>query len=140
MENVSMLKQNKMIAGMVALALCVGFVGCGKSTVEGEGGKKLTLVNPANQSLTQGETNDVAITVARSEWDGSVAVEFENLPNGVTIANPGDIPADDNLRNFTLQAAADADVVSDHVVKVIARGPDGMQVSETFKVSVSRKN
>jgi hypothetical protein len=114
-------------------------VGCEKSTVEGPGARKITLVKPADQSVQRGSTEKVAIVVARSNFDGPVTIAFDNLPKGVSVADDGG-KLEGNERTFVLTASADADLVDRHAVSVTARGPDGMSVTEQFRLSVQTKS
>jgi hypothetical protein len=109
---------------------------CGCSSDESPSGKKLSLFQPTSQTLRRGETNKIAITVTRRAFDGEVVIEFVDLPSGVKVIEEGRIPKDDNLRNFTLHAANDAALVANHNAKVIAKGPEGLETSQTFQITV----
>ncbi|MCA9319927.1 MAG: hypothetical protein KDB53_04290 [Planctomycetes bacterium] len=123
-------------AGLLTLGL-----GCGKSTVKGEGGKSLTLVKPANQTITQGSTNKVLLTVVRGDFEGKVGIEIDDLPDGIALANDKEsIAAGDNTLTVTMVADTDAALVKNHRVKVTASGPNDMAVSEFFEVTVQSKN
>lgn len=121
--------------GLLALA-----GGCEKTAIEGPGGKKLTLSKPADQTIKRGETNDVKVSVSRTNFRDAVAVRFENLPAGVTVQDKDrKIAAEENSATFTLHAAPDAAIVSNQEVKVTVVGPDGMSVMESFKLNVKDK-
>ncbi len=113
--------------------------GCEKSTVEGPGAKKITLVKPADQSVKRGSTEKVAIVVTRSNFEGPVTIAFENLPKGVHIVDDGG-KLEGNERTFVLTAAPDADLVEKHSANVVAKGPDGMAVTEQFRITVQEKS
>lgn len=121
----------------VVMPLCL-VVGCEKSTVEGPDAKKITLVKPADQSVTRGSTEKVAIVVTRSNFSGPVTIAFDNLPKGVSVADDGG-KLEGNERTFVLTASSDADLVDRHAVNVTASGPDGMSVTEQFRLSVHQK-
>jgi hypothetical protein len=125
----------------IATALTlVLFLGCSKTTVQGPDGKKLTLVKPTDQSVVRGETNKVMVTISRSNFRDAVTVKVEDLPAGVKIQETDlKIAQGDNTVSFTLLADADAKVVANHVAKVVVTGPDNMQATETFKVTVKDK-
>lgn len=110
--------------------------GCGKTTVQGPEGKELTLFEPADQTLERGETNEIAIQIMRSDWDGPVRVEFTGLPKGVSVIDLRDLNPSESRIGFTLQAALDADLVSNSLVHVTAHGPDGMKATESFRITV----
>jgi hypothetical protein len=109
---------------------------CGCSSDETSTGKKLSLLQPTSQTLKRGETNKIAITVTRRGFDGDVGIEFVDLPAGVKVVEEGRIPKDDNLRNFTLHADNDAALVANHHAKVKAKGPEGLETSQTFEITV----
>jgi hypothetical protein len=90
----------------------------------------------ADQTLHRGETNKVAVAVARGNFESDVSVEFENLPAGVEIVDKGAIPADDNVRRFTLHAANDAALVENHRAKVVVKGPKQLETSQDFDITV----
>jgi hypothetical protein len=126
-----------MIANAAALALLLVMVGCDKTTVEGPGGKKLTVVQPSNQTLKRGEINEIAIKVARTNTGAPLKVEFEGLPKGVTVIEDSKkISSDQNVVNYTLHAAPDADLVQNSQAKVTVSTPDGMKATETFTITV----
>jgi hypothetical protein len=111
---------------------------CSKVEAAGSSGKKLSLTAPANQSLRQGDTNDVAIKVDRTSFDGPVAIEFSQLPAGVTVSNPGSIPSGDEMRSYTLAVAPTATPVEKHRITVTASALD-MRVQQSFEVSLKAR-
>jgi hypothetical protein len=123
----------------VALAVIV-WGGCKQSTVEGPSGKKLTLTKPADQTLKRGEPNQVKVSINRDNFRDAVTITFEDLPAGVQVQDKEKkIAPEENSATFTMQADAKAEMVTNHNVKVIATGPDGMKVTEVFKISVKDK-
>ena len=124
-------------AATVLLAL---FAGCSKTTVEGSGGKKLTLVQPTDHTLKRGSTTEVTVAIAREKFSDPVSVSFDKLPTGVEVVDKDKkIAADDNTAKFTLKASDKADLVSNQEVKVTVAGPDGMKATEPFKLTVKDK-
>lgn len=125
------------IALSMTVALLVA-VGCEGTTVTNQGGdKKLTLMPPSNQTLYQGGTDPIKISIRRDKFTDAVTVTFDQLPSGVDVAeNNLKIPSDGSAANFTLRAAADAKLVENHPARVTVTGPDGMTASENFKLSV----
>src|SRR5262245_12541868 len=120
-----------------AAAAMLLIVGCQKSTVEGPSGKKLTIVKPADQTVKRGDTNQVTVAIGRDNFKDAVAIQFDNLPNGVSVEEKEKkIPGDDKVATFTLKADPEAALVSNHEAKVTAVGPDGMKVTESFKITV----
>jgi hypothetical protein len=118
-----------------SLALLFALGACQHTKVQGSGGAQLGLTEPANQWLRRGQSNNVAIQINRDNFDGPVDVNFSNLPAGVSVGNPGPIPAGDFVRNYTLTVGADAPLVKQHPVTVTASARD-MRVTQTFNVDV----
>lgn len=116
------------LVGSAALAAC--------TSDENKKGMKLSLLTVANQTLKRGETNKIAITVTRSNFEGAIDVDFRNLPSGVKVVDAGEILADDNVRSFTLHAANDADLVEGHRAEVVVSGPGGLETSQNFEITV----
>lgn len=132
----------KTIAKLVTTSLCViGLAaGCEKSTVQGDAGKKLTLVKPIDQNITRGETEKVSVVVARTNFDGPVMVRFDDLPRGVSLVDTStNINGNENEKTFVLKASTDADLVKNHRATVSATGPDGMTVKEQFEITIKDK-
>ena len=119
---------------LVVLVGAASLAGC--SVDENEQGMKLSLLRVADQTLSRGETNKVAITVTRGSFTGEVDVKFQNLPSGVTVVDAGAIPADDNIRSYTLHAAPDADLVERHRAEVVVSGPENLETSQAFEITV----
>jgi hypothetical protein len=124
------------------LTLLVVFFGlmamsaCEKSTV-GARGKKLTLVKPADQTITRGETDNVKISIGRDAFRDAVEIKFEDLPTGVHVQDQNmKIAPEESSGTFTLRADPNAQVVKDHPVRVTVTGPEGLSTSETFKITV----
>ena len=122
------------------IALLVAVFGCEQTTVEGTGGRKLTLSQPSSQTLKRGETNTISISITRASFSNPVEVKFSNLPKGVSVVEDKKIGTDQNSGTYTLHAAPDADLVANHVAKVTVEGPDGMTATETFQITVKDKN
>lgn len=136
------MKKTSLLIVLCALAFA-GAACTKKSTVEGSGGKKLTLVAPMNQTVKQGDTNKVDFAIVRTNFDDPVEIEISNLPSGVTVAqgNRVTIPSGKlRVDGITLVASSDATLVRDHQVSVTAKGPEGIAVTEYFKVTVEPKS
>lgn len=143
-----------MVAGLLAITLAVG---CNKTTTEGptkttatpnksnpttpEGKKpKLTLMAAENQTVKQGETDEVSVAINRDNFDDDVMIGFEHLPKGVTLveANPT-ILKGKSTATVNLKAAPDAEVGEfDVTLFVQATGID--KNPQTFKLKVDKKS
>jgi hypothetical protein len=120
------------------LACVAALAGC--STVKGPQDTALTIVRPVDQSMEQGETNAIKIMIQRKDFSRDVPVKFEDLPSGVKVVEKDlTIPADDTSKTFTLYADDDAKPVSNHEVLVTVKGPDGIQASEVFRLTVKER-
>lgn len=112
-------------------------VSCDSSSVSGPGSTKLKLIQPKDQTLQRGKTNDVAVSIARDDFTGPVAIEVTQLPAGVKVTNSKtEVPSTDKSTTLTLHAQPDAALVTNHRVIVIARAGD-MEVAEGFKLTVT---
>jgi hypothetical protein len=121
------------IAAAISLGLLV-FSGCGTESSASRGGSRLALTEPVDQSMLQGQSNRVAVAIARTGFADAIRVTFSNLPQGVRV--DGDtIPAGDSSRDFVMIAAPDARVVNRHIVTVQAQGA-GITTSQTFELTV----
>lgn len=129
---------NHSTSAVLSLVLLTTLAGCTKeSAASGTGGTRLALSKPSNQTLTQGESNKVAVSVDRTGFAEQVRVSFSNLPSGVSVADTT-IPPGDSSKDFVLVAAADAEVVDKRIVTVRAEGA-GIDASQTFELTVKSK-
>ena len=131
----------KSLATIVAITsvLCIGY-GCRQTTAHGAEGRTLTVTKPADQTLRQGEAEQVSITIARQKFTEPVTVRITNLPAGVRVVeNDRKLTSDQVTATFTLQTDPTAGLVSNHAAKVTAEGPDGLAASENFQVTVKEK-
>ena len=130
------------IATLTALAVAfIAVAGCNKPTasVEGSGGRKIVLAKVADQTMKRGEKNKVMVAVTRTNINDPLDVTFENLPKGVTVEEKDKkIATNENSVNYSLMAAADADLVTNHEVKVTVSHGD-IKVADTFKLTVKEK-
>ena len=150
-----------MTIGMVIVALMLvsgckdtGQSGQKSSTVQTKE-KSLTFVAPAAVRLARGGTVDVTIKLERKNFNDEVTVKFDNLPKGVHIVgaaglnvNAGPVhidlgheapPIAGDGAIYTLQADADAPLVTDSEMQLTAKGPDGQPVTTSLKVTVIDK-
>lgn len=109
-----------------------------QSAASGASGTRLALSEPADQSLEQGESGRVAITVERTGFADAVRVSFSNLPAGVRVEGDS-IQAGDTARDFVLIASPTAGVVDRQIVTVQAHGSN-ISTSQTFELTVRARN
>lgn len=127
------------------LAVCVlGLLfalGCGqRATVEGTGGRKLTLVGPDSVTVKQGDIAEMKVVIKRENFDAPVLVTIINLPAGVKAIDSGmSIVGTEGI--FHLQAAGDAALVANHqaTITATATAPEGIAASVSFSVTVTAK-
>lgn len=131
----------KLTYSLAVPVLLVLVVGCAKTTVEGTKGEKLTVMRPTDQTVKQGETNQVSIIINRDNFRDAVEVVFDKLPPGITVTDKDmTIAADKNKATFTLKAEPNAAPVSNHKVTLIVKGPSGMKVEEKFQLTIKEKS
>jgi hypothetical protein len=127
------------VTAVSLFALLAFTPGCSKeSAASGREGTRLALTKPSDQTLTQGESNDISISIERTGFADAVQVSFSNLPRGVRVDESA-IPAGDNSKKFVLIAAPDAAVVTKQIVTVQARGA-GITTPQTFELTVKPKS
>jgi hypothetical protein len=128
------------IAAFTLLACGFAFVACNKQASQ-VGEKKLTLNKPANQSIRQGDTNKVSVSIDRDKFKDEVRLTVSGLPVGVTM-NDGTtaaiLPQNDKV-DLVLVAASDAPAVNDHPTTVTATSGNLPPVSQTFFITVKPK-
>jgi len=124
-----------------ALAVLTFSVGCsGSTSVQGSGGKKLTLTKPLDTSIKQGDTVNVKASITREKFTEPVTIKFDNLPKGVEVGDSDmKIPSSENSKTFTLKASPDAALVENHEASITAEGPESMKTTEKFKITVKAK-
>ena len=126
------------LAPVLVVAALFALGGCTKeSAASGRSGTRLALNKPADQTMQQGDSNKVAVSVDRTGFADAVNVKFSNLPAGVRVTEES-IPAGDSSRDFVLVAAPEAAVVTKQIVTVQARG-QGIDTSTTFELTVKPK-
>lgn len=119
-------------------ALLGATASCSKeASASGPAGTKLDLSKPFDQTITQGGSNKVAISIDRTGFADPVQVSFSNLPVGVTVDGTS-IPSADEKKDFTLIAEPTAPVVSKQIVTVTAKGA-GLSTTQTFELTVKAK-
>lgn len=120
------------------LTLLGATMSCGtQSSASGPAGTRLALTEPGSQSMTQGESNKVAIQVARTGFADAVRITFSNLPDGVRV--DGDtIRAGESSMDFVLVASPTARVVDKQIVTVKAQGAN-ITTSQTFELTVKSR-
>lgn len=120
---------------------CVLGAGCQEeqeATVQGEGGRRLTLEPPEDVTVTRGDIAEVKIVIQREDLEGDVSVEFSKLPAGVAPVDP-DKAIVGNEGLYNLQASEDADLVSEHEAMVTVKGPTGIGVSQPLMITVEKQ-
>jgi hypothetical protein len=127
------------IVGLIGLTLTVG---CRKTTtVEGTGGKKLSVTKPTSLTITQGATEQIKVTISRTNFTDPVEVKFDKLPPGLTVVETTTkIAPSDASAVFTFKADDTAPVVSNVDAVVNVTGPGDLKSSETFPITITKKS
>jgi ABC-type glycerol-3-phosphate transport system substrate-binding protein len=126
-------------ATTIAAAALTGLslAACGKSTVEGAAGTKLSLYEPQAVVLHRGGTAKTDIKIARTALPGDVKIAFTNLPKGVALVESDlDARIAGNDGTFTLSASETADLVENSVANVTATGGDDIGVTKAISITV----
>jgi len=133
-----MTTNHRLVTTIAAALTGLTLAACGRSTVEGAAGAKLTLYEPAAVVLQRGGTAKTDIKIARNSLPGDVKIAFTNLPKGVELVDAdAKIAGDDGTGGtFTLGASDTADLVENSVAKVTATGGDAIGVTRTISITV----
>lgn len=124
-------------APILAAALGLALTACQSTSVEAPGGGRLRLISPANQTLHIDEPNEISVLVHRDGVPEALRVFFSGLPRGVRVVEERlEIAAGSNLADFTLLAEPGAELVEDHAVRIEVDGDDGLNVAESFEITV----
>jgi hypothetical protein len=127
----------KLIIPILALGLVASLGACSSSTARGQRGESLTLVEPSNQTLVRGKTNQITLTIDGDQIRGPLEVRFDHLPSGVRIVEENrKIPASATWATFTLYANDDADLVRGNTVTVEIESEDGLVARHFFDLDV----
>ena len=124
-------------AAFVTLLGATMSCGTQSSAASGPSGTRLALYEPADQSMAQGESNKVSISVDRRGFADAVSITFLNLPDGVRVTGDS-IRAGESSTEFVLVASPTAHVVDQQIVTVKAQGSD-ITTSQTFELTVKAK-
>lgn len=142
--HISTHKRKQLIMRTLLLATAVaalGIAGCNQqsTTVKGKDGEKLTLTAPQKVSVNAGETVQFKVVVAREGFDDPVAIEFAQLPEGVTIVETDlKVAKGEKEATYTLKAA-DSAKGTGHAVKVSASSHGMKAGPEEFTVNIAEK-
>ena len=126
-------------ATTIAAAALAGLslAACGKSTVEGAAGTKLSLYEPQAVVLHRGGTAKTDIKITRTSLPGDVKIKFTNLPKGVALVESDlDARIAGNDGTFMLSASENADLVENSVAQVTATGGDDIGVTKPISITV----
>jgi hypothetical protein len=119
-----------------SLCLLALFVaGCGQTTIDGPGGKKLTLKTPWSVDIERGGTAQIDVGIERTKTDEPVTVSIGQLPRGVSARQTTKTVETDSVV-FILEADSDAALVSNHAVAITLQGPEGMKGTRHVRLSV----
>jgi hypothetical protein len=133
-----------LLTWFAAIALVMA-AGCQKSTSTGpsttgksEDTKKLTLVTSESQSIEQGETDRIQITINRDNFNDPVTISLNDLPPGIEfVEKTATIPPNDNMVTLTLKAADDA-AVGEQTFVIVAEAPGLDKNTQTVKLMVKK--
>src|ERR1700722_5223344 len=143
-----------LFSGLMVTALAVP-TGCNQGTPGGPGATERTankpIVERANDTfildvpmtstkLKQGETKEVAISVARGgHFDEDVTLKFTGVPKGVTLNPASPIIRHGEKATKITVAAADTASLGDFTLKVIGKPTKGADATNEFKIVIAKK-
>jgi hypothetical protein len=133
-----------MVTAVLVWVLVTGIVGCPNkdkttASVNKEGGT-FVLSKPSEVTIKRGDTAKFKISIERKNLNDAVDVTLSKLPKGVKInETETKIAEKQNSAEFTLSAAADADLVTNHEAEATVRGGGAGPVTEKFNVTVKEK-
>jgi hypothetical protein len=128
------LKSSKLFGETVTTTVTVGSVSKDFSVTTIKEPKLSISLNPAVLSLGQGGSKTTIVTIARENFDDTVAITAQNLPNGVSVGSLS-IAAGATSGQLSLTASQDATIVDAASVIINASGA-GKTASQTLKLSV----
>ena len=105
--------------------------------------RKLTVKSPGDQNVTQDQTDDMTISISRTDIGGPVDIELKGLPTGVSLVTKEmTIPAGKDSLKVTVKADPKAPPEEKHKVQVVAHAkdqPDLQPVTVDFNMNVKPK-
>ena len=134
-----------MLAVLCAGALLFGVAGCpnkDKTTASPrDGGGTFVLSKPSDVTLKRGDTAKIKISVERkNNLNDALDVTISKLPKGVKVNEAETkIAEKQSSAEFTLSAAADADLVTNHEAEVTIRGGGAGPATEKLGITVKEK-
>lgn len=120
---------------MTLAVLAFGLVGCDTPTVEGSGGKELTLVTPGDVTIQRGRSEKVEFQIERRNTREAVTVSISRLPDGVSTRSMSQTTEADSVM-FILEADHDAALVTNQAVAVNIESRDGLRGTEYMRLTV----
>lgn len=100
--------------------------------------KELTLAAPGDQTIKQGGTAKVKVSITRENLTDPVELKLTDLPDGVKVDGTPTIAKDANSTEVMLKADDTAKEVKNHTVKVWATSGT-LKHDATFKLTVTKK-
>ena len=108
-----------------------------ETTTTEEKTAKLTVKAP-DESITQGGTATVKVSITREHLSAPVEIKLTELPDGVKVEGTPSIAKDATSADLTLKADAAAKEAKDHAVKVWASS-GSTKADSSFKLTVKKK-
>ena len=134
-----------MLTAFLGGALLVGGAGCTRkdkttASPSKEGGT-FVLSKPSEVAIKRGDTAKIKISVERkNNLNDALDVAFAKLPKGVKVNEAETkIAEKQDSAEFTVSAAADAELVTNHEAEVTVRGGGAGPATEKFNVTVKEK-
>jgi uncharacterized lipoprotein YehR (DUF1307 family) len=134
-----------LFTALLAAALVTTMAGCpnkdAKTASANTAGGTFVLSKPSDVTLKRGDTAKVKISVDRkNNLNDALEVAISKLPKGVTVVETETkIAEKQSSAEFTLSAAAEAELVTNHETEVTVRGGGAGPASEKLNVTVKEK-
>lgn len=110
------------------------------STTDPADPKKLTVMTKESHTVTQGDTDNVLVTINRDNFDDAVTIKLDGLPAGVALQGTSPVIAKgENSATLVLNADATA-AVGEHAIQLTAEAPGIEKNVQSFKLKIVAKN
>ena len=128
--------KSRIAALLVACLVLTFVVGCQKTVVRGPEGKELAMTLPMwGVTAYRGQSTPVEIKIDRTNFTDKVTVSMSQLPNGVDVS-PATQTVETDAATFILKTSPTANLVTKQAVTVTIAGPNGMQATDYFHLTV----
>lgn len=120
----------------VVLTLClIAAAGCRQTQMRGPEGQTITTTTPRSISVHRGGSVALEVGIDRERYTGPVKVTVSQLPRGVRADRPS-ATFETTSATFVLEAAPNADLVTNQQVAIIVSGLGGRETTQYVELDV----